>query len=89
MTLMIDLTREEERTLKQKASERGLAPNDYARQLIAGHLQAGAAETVSQAQTQSPQEWEQSVNTWLQGNYILPVLSDYAVSRESMYEGRE
>ena len=89
MTLVIDLTMAEEQALKRKAGERGIAPNDYARQLIAGHLQAGAAETISQAQTQSPQEWEQSVNAWLQGNHTLPVLSDYAVFREGMYEGRE
>lgn len=86
MTLTLDLTPEEEARLQTAAARRGLNAEAFAHKLFAASL---SALPVEQAPL-SDEEWERladELDDLVDPN--VPPLSDYAVSRESFYEGRE
>ncbi len=138
MTLMLDLTREEENQLVAAAREQGTAPAEILRTLMKRHLplvseasipnekalatlrdiaklkegmpetdgsqtdqmlregRTGAMMPVPKSaegrpfyETATPEEWSRAWRQWAAGHHSQsPGLSDEAVSRDSIYEGR-
>ena len=89
MTLLINLPDDQAAALQAKADAAGLSLEDWLTKL--------AAETAAPAnrkdtglivdlQQSNPQEWARQFRVWADGhNPNLPILSDNAMSRESIY----
>lgn len=101
MTLTLDLTREEEARLAAAAQEQGTAPVEVLRTLIRQHLPSlrenpGAmllrpepGEGDAFYQTATPEEWSRAWRAWAASHEPQsPGLSNEAISRDSIYEGR-
>jgi hypothetical protein len=87
MAVVIELTPEQEEQLRDRAAGKGLREADYAKQIVTGYLLSPDAGEPSLWDTLSPEEWSRQTREWVQGhNHQAPVLSDYAVSREGIYE---
>ena len=82
MTVTIDLAPEEEQNLRQQAEMAGQDVQDYLREIV-------RARTWVARPRLSPEEWEKLADE--AASIVpddVPPLSDYAVSRAAMYEGR-
>jgi len=83
MTVTLNLKPELEAGLTAQAQARGMTVEEY---LLA------VVETAMQPQTQqavSAEERAAAFEAWSASHRPTPPLSDYAVSREGIYEGRE
>lgn len=84
MTLTIELEPEKVFLLEKEAERRGIPLMEYARQLVEKNLTEGPPPTPS-----SPQERAAAFGAWAESHAIdAPLLSDEAVSRESIYSER-
>ena len=86
MTVTIDLKPEVEERIAAEASARGLSVEDY----ILGVLEKSTGNNESNfARTANAEEWVRAFRQWVNHFPPHPVLSDEAISRESIYRERE
>lgn len=83
MTVMLELKPEVEAGLLAQAEANGVSLEEYLLSLI-----EGAALSAMQKEL-SPEKRAAAFEAWSAGHRSTPDLSDQAVSRESMYEGRD
>jgi hypothetical protein len=89
VTLTIDLDPEVEERLREEAGKQGVEVDVYARRLIEGALPTAGPQHGVRWQTLTADEWIRELKAWAESHERdQPLLSDYAVSREGIYEGR-
>jgi hypothetical protein len=82
MTVTLDLPPHVERAYLAEAQARGLSLEALMREvLLAQRPSYSAAEM-------PPEEWVREFKAWTRSHSDLPVLSDEAISRESIYRDR-
>jgi hypothetical protein len=88
MTVTIKLPRDIEAGLLAQAQAQGLDVSDYIENLVRGQIMARAGGITPPADELSPEEWMREFKAWAHSHDAddLPVLSDEAISRESMYD---
>ncbi len=87
MTLTINLPPEKEAIFKAKAQLRGLSVEQWLVELGDQHVQP--AGSIAHLQRTDPQEWGRRFDEWVNSHDPnTPVLSDEAMSRESIYPDR-
>ena len=84
MTVTLHLKPEVEAGLLAQAQASGLTLEEYLLSMIQGTVIERATETPL-----SPEQRAAAFETWSAGHRLSEPLSDYAVSRESMYEGND
>ena len=82
MTVNLELGPEVEAELLAQASARGLSLDDYLKRVVE---QASARVALNSAQTMSYDEWERGFEALIDSFPQQPVLSDEAISRDSIY----
>ena len=87
MTVTLDLKPEIAERIKQKAAEKGLSVEAFIETVINGD--AGGEPEKSFAETATPEEWVKALDEFIKNFPQHPVLSDEAISRESIYRERE
>jgi len=88
MTLTIELSPEKEAALKAQADARGLTIEQWLLQLADQQVQP-ELESIVHLQKTDPREWARRFQSWAESHDPnLPVLSDEAMSRESIYPDR-
>jgi hypothetical protein len=91
MTLTIELPPEIEAGLIAQARAQGLDVSLYVQKMLLGQVLAQAAPAVSRpAYELPPEEWIRELRAWSHSHDAanLPILSDEAMSRETIYEDR-
>jgi hypothetical protein len=91
MTVTIELPPEIEAGLLAQAQAEGLDVADYVRNLVQKQFAAANGTAQSRRPNElTPEEWIIRFKEWSESpaHANLPVLSDYAMSRESIYEDR-
>jgi hypothetical protein len=83
MTVTLKFKPEVEAGLLVQAQASGMSVEEYVLSLV-----EGAVLPVLESRL-SPEERAAAFEAWSAGHRPTPLLSDYAVSREAMYEGRE
>jgi hypothetical protein len=84
MTLTLELTDEQARALKAKADARGVSIEEFAQETL---LPKQASTSWAYLQQDDPEEWWRRFHAWAEGHdRTTPPLSDYAVSRDSIYD---
>ena len=75
--------------LHHAAARKGVAPAEYARMLLEESLLSAEQEGLPFWATATKEEWLQAFNAWMDSHDpTLSLLSDEAISRESMYGER-
>jgi hypothetical protein len=87
MTVTLELKPEVEERIKQKAAEKGLTVEAFIKTVIDADV--GVQTEKSFAETATPEEWKKALRDWIENFPPHPVLSDEAISRESIYSERE
>jgi hypothetical protein len=82
MTITLNLKPEIEAGLIAQAQANGMTLEEYLLSMVEGTV-------LSTSRTMSPDERAAAFEAWSANHRPTPPLSDYAVSRESMYEDRE
>ena len=82
MTVKLNLPPEVEASLVAQAQFRGLFLEDYLSQIM--HEQS----RIANAPTLSAEEWIEEFQSWIDSIPDTPILSDHALSRETMYPDR-
>lgn len=83
MTVTLELSPEQEVRIKAKAERAGMSVEDLLLNLV------DEAEPVSKPEETDPQEWARRFRAWADSHDPnTPVLSDEAMSRESIYPDR-
>lgn len=83
MTVTLELSPESEAALKTQAQARGLTLEEWLIELANEH---SAPASIAHLQRTDPKEWSRQFDEWVNGHDPnLPVLSDEAMSRESIY----
>jgi len=86
MTLTIELPPEREAALKVLAQARGLTIEEWLLELAG---RAAPPASIAHLQRTNPAEWARHFDEWVNSHDPnLPVLSDEAMSRESIYPDR-
>ena len=86
MTLTLELSPEREAALKAQAQARGMSLEEWLLDLTK-QTRPAAARSLQDELT--PQEWVRQFNAWVEGHdRTTPLLSDEAISRESIYPDR-
>ena len=83
MTVTLNLKPELEAGLFEQARASGMTVEEYLLSVVEG------AVLPTMQKTLSPEERAAAFEAWSAGHRPTPPLSDYAVSRDSMYEGRD
>lgn len=85
MTVTLNLPPNIEQLYLAEAQARGLAVREVIEEAL-----VAARQPVPMAEEVSPEEWMRQFKEWSESpaHAHLPVLSDYAMSRESIYEER-
>jgi hypothetical protein len=83
MTITLKLKPEVEAGLLAQAQASGMTLEDYLLSMVEGAVLPKAQES------SSAEERAAAFEAWSAGHRSTPLLSDYAVSREAMYEGRD
>ncbi len=83
MTVTLNLTPEVEAGLLSQAQANGMTLQEYLLSMVEGVALSAKQKAMS------PEERAAAFETWSAGHRPSPDLSDYAVSRESIYEGRD
>lgn len=87
MTITLELTPEMEKQISERAQAAGLPPTEFLQSLIANAL--ATPPEFSLYETASPEEWGRIVDEFSEDfASSIPVLSDEAISRESIYGER-
>ena len=84
MTLLLDLDPETEARLKAQAEQRGIAPEQYAKQLLRENLRLYATGTG----ILKPGDVAEMTRELTRGCENLPILPPEATERSSFYEDR-
>jgi hypothetical protein len=88
MNLTIELSDEKAAALKAQAAARGLTVERWVEQIAEQHAEAQSA-SIAQLQRTNPKEWARRFHEWAESHdRTTPLLSDEAVSRESIYPDR-
>ena len=86
MTITIELSPEREAVLKTQAQARGLTLQQLVLDLLDQHA---TPASVAHLQRTDPEEWARHFDAWIHSHDPnAPVLSDEAMSRESIYPDR-
>ena len=86
MTVTLDLSPEQEAALKALAEQRGITIEQWFLQFAEQHASAGS---IAHLQQTNPAEWMRQFREWAEGHdRTTPLLSDDAISRESIYSER-
>ena len=85
MTLVLDLSPEQEAALREKAAREGKPEQEYALSLLGSALGLAPAEAKPFYETATPEEWVKAWHDWTHGNFAngAVLLND---SREVIYE---
>jgi len=83
MTVTLNLTPEVEAGLLSQAQANGMTLQEYLLSMVEGVALSAKQKAMS------PEERAAAFEAWSAGHRPSPDLSDYAVSRESIYEGRD
>jgi hypothetical protein len=83
MTVTLNLKPEVEAGLLTQAQASGMTVEEYLLSMVEGAV-ASAAQTKL-----SPEQRAAAFEAWSANHRATPPLSDYAVSREALYEGRD
>lgn len=83
MTVTLKLKPDVEAGLMAQAEASGLTLEEYLLSLVEG------AALVKEQKTSSVEERATAFEAWSGGHRPAPLLSDYAVSREAMYQGHD
>jgi hypothetical protein len=83
MTVTLKLKPEVEAGLLTQAQASGMTLEEYLLSMVEGAVLLKAQES------SSAEERAAAFEAWSAGHRPTPLLSDYAVSREAMYEGRD
>jgi hypothetical protein len=83
MTVTLKLKPEVEAGLLAQAEASGMTVEEYLLSMVEGVVFPEKQETLS------PEERAAAFEAWSANHRPTPALSDYAVSREAMYEGRD
>ncbi len=87
MTLLINLPPEKEAVFKAEAQLRGLSVEQWLVEVADQHVQP--AGSIARLQKTNPQEWARRFDEWVNSHDPnTPVLSDEAMSRDSIYPDR-
>jgi hypothetical protein len=86
MTLTLELPPEKEAAFKAKAQACGLTVEQWMLEVAAQHVPAAS---IAHLQKTNPAEWARHFDAWIDSHRRdIPVLSDEAMSRESIYPDR-
>jgi hypothetical protein len=86
MTLIINLPEDQVAALKAKAASAGLTLEGWFSRLAAETGAENRAASLVHLQKSDPEEWARQFRAWADGHDAnLPVLSDDAMGRESIY----
>ena len=83
MTITLNLRPEVEAGLLAQTKGTGMSLEEYLLSMVEGVILPVMPRTVS------PEQRAAAFEAWSAGHRATPPLSDYAVSREAMYEGRD
>jgi hypothetical protein len=87
MTLTIELPPEKEAAFKAEAQARGISVEQWLVEVAGQHVQP--AGSIAHLQRTNPKEWMRQFHAWAESHdRTTPLLSDDAVSRESIYPDR-
>lgn len=88
MALTLDLPKDLEATLTSQAHAHGMTLEAWLQKIVAEQAQPNAAPRSLQDEL-TPEEWVRQFHAWTQSHdRTTPLLSDEAVSRESIYPDR-
>ena len=83
MTVVLNLSPEKEAAFKTQAQARGLSLEQWMLEVADQYVQP---VSIAHLQRTNPQEWARQFRAWADShNPNIPVLSDEAMSRESIY----
>ena len=82
MTVTLKFKPEVEAGLVAQAQASGMTVEEYVLSVVEGAVLPAARKTMS------PEERAAAFEAWSANHHPTPPLSDYAVSRQAMYEGR-
>ena len=86
MNVTIELSDEKVAALKAQAEAHGLTVELWLEQIAEQHVQPAS---IAHLQKTNPKEWARQFDAWADSHDpSTPVLSDEAMSRESIYPGR-
>ena len=86
MNVTIELSDEKAAALKAQAEAHGLTVERWLQQLAEQHVQT---ESITHLQKTNPKEWARQFHAWAESHdRTTPLLSDEAVSRDSIYPDR-
>ena len=85
-TIKIDLPEEQAEALTTQASAQGLTLEQWLLQIVHHHVPVASEADL---QRTDPEEWARRFHAWVESHDLdTPVLSDEAMSRESIYPDR-
>jgi hypothetical protein len=88
MKLTIELSDEKAAALRVQAEARGLTVERWVEQIAEQHAEAQPA-SIAHLQKTKPKEWARRFHEWAESrDRTTPLLSDEAISRESIYPDR-
>ena len=82
VTVPVPLTSDEEAALVAQAKAQGVSVDALLRQAVLRIISGSAG---ADSQTFSADQWEREFDAWLDSLPDMPLLSDEAISRESIY----
>lgn len=86
MTVTIELSEEQAAALKEQAEGQGLTVERWLEQ-VAAHL--APSTSLAHLQKTDPEEWARRFHEWAESHdRTTPLLSEQAISRESIYPDR-
>jgi len=86
MTLTLELSPEREAALKAQAQARGMSIEEWLLDLAE---QLAPSTSIAHLQKTNPKEWARQFHEWAESHdRTTPLLSDEAISRESIYPDR-
>jgi hypothetical protein len=86
MTVMIELSEEQAAALKAQAEAHGMTVESWLQNIAAQPVQPAS---IAHLQKTNPKEWMRQFRAWAESHdRTTPLLSDEAVSRESIYPDR-
>lgn len=85
--MTLELKPEVEERIKQKAAEKGLTLEAFIETVIDADVSGESDKSFHE--TATVDEWEKALDDWIRNFPQHPVLSDEAISRESIYRERE
>lgn len=89
MTLTLELPQELETALKAQALANGMTLEAWLQKIAAERVQAKVPRPRSLQDELTPEEWVSQFDAWVDGHdRTTPLLSDEAISRESIYPDR-